>query len=570
MVGWSVPGVVHLRQVREDPVGRRVLARHRVTRKPLTITYLAPEFLADSEFRTRFRDEFARLAQVRDVRVARAHRYVEDDHGAAVISEHITGTSLRALLLAQGAVSTAAALVVLKDALLALIACHKAGLAHGDIKPEGMILTHTGRIRLVDFGLWTAQSRQLLARSTPFYLAPEQWNGPSVGPAGDIYAATVTFFECLLGAPPFYADGVAELSAKHQDGVAPVEAAPEPVRGLVERGLTKDPRNRPEARDLLALVDDVAAQAVRPGWERRGRRELAALLASRSALPDVPVPSWHSRAGAGYGKPVRLAAVIGGALALAAGLSSPPLAVLPGISIFGSGGRPPVLAFPEPDRGTVAVRAATNGPLADRAATGTGGRPLVRSLPAPNTQAAPYEGAGPGARHPGAAYPDGVSTDRPAPGHVTSATPACTQSLVDDHKPCTAVKPVPPGSAGSTTDPSEVSIPVSLPVQLPVPVPVPAAVEIPVELPVQVPVQLPAPVRPPAQVPQSIPRSDQAVPGRDNRFSKDFRAQPDRQGSRTMTRPERSETTRDSGRQQESHHQGGFGNSSGARNSGNR
>jgi hypothetical protein len=252
------------------------------------------------------------------------------------------------------------------------------------------------------------------------------------------------------------------------------------------------------------------------------------------------VPSWHSRAGAGYGKPVRLAAVIGGALALAAGLSSPPLAVLPGISIFGSGGRPPVLAFPEPDRGTVAVRAATNGPLADRAATGTGGRPLVRSLPAPNTQAAPYEGAGPGARHPGAAYPDGVSTDRPAPGHVTSATPACTQSLVDDHKPCTAVKPVPPGSAGSTTDPSEVSIPVSLP------------------------------VRPPAQVPQSIPRSDQAVPGRDNRFSKDFRAQPDRQGSRTMTRPERSETTRDSGRQQESHHQGGFGNSSGARNSGNR
>jgi hypothetical protein len=144
-----------------------------------------------------------------------------------------------------------------------------------------------------------------------------------------------------------------------------------------------------------------------------------------------------------------------------------------------------------------------------------------------------------------------VSTDRPAPGHVTSATPACTQSLVDDHKPCTAVKPVPPGSAGSTTDPSEVSIPVSLPVQLPVPVPVPAAVEIPVELPVQVPVQLPAPVRPPAQVPQSIPRSGQAVPGRD-------------------TRPERSETTRDSGRQQESHHQGGFGNSSGARNSGNR
>lgn len=574
MVGWSVPGMVHLRQVREDPVGRRVLARHRVTRKPLTITYLAPEFLADTEFRTRFRDEFARLAQVRDARIARVHRYVEDDDGAAVISEHTTGTSLRALLLAQGAVSTAAALVVFKDALLALIACHKAGLAHGDIKPEDVLLTHAGRVRLVDFGLWTAESRRLLARSTPFYLAPEQWNGPAFAPAGDVYAATVTFFECLLGAPPFYADGVAELSAKHQGAVAPVEMVPEPVRELVERGLTKDPRNRPEARDFLALVDVVAAEAVRPDWERRGRRELAALLANRSALPDVAVPSRHGRAGSVYGKPVRLAAVMGGALALAAGLSSPPLAVLPGISIFGSGGRPPVLAFPEPDRGTVAVRAVTNGPLADRTPTGTAGKPLVRSLPAPNVQAAPYEQAGPGAPHPGAVYPDGAAaTERPAPGYVTSATPACTQSLVDDHKPCTAVKPGTPGSAGPTTDPSQV--PVSLPVQLPVPVPVPAAVEIPVELPVQVPVQLPvpaqlpAPAQPPVQVPRSIPRSDQSVPARDNRFSKDFRAQPDWQGSRKLSRPERSETPDNSGRQLEGH-QRDFGNSSGPRNSGNR
>ncbi len=571
MVGWSVPGVVHLRQMREDPVGRRVLARHRVTRKPLAITYLSPEFLADAEFRTRFRDEFARLAQVRDPRVARAHRYVEDDHGAAVISEYVSGTSLRALLLAQGAVSTAAALVVLKDALLALIACQKAGLAHGDIKPEDVILTHAGRVRLVDFGLWTSEGRRLLARSTPFYLAPEHWSDPSASQLGDIYAATVTFFECLLGAPPFYADGVAELSAKHEGGVAPVEVVPELVRELVERGLTKDPRSRPEAQSLLTLVGDVAARAVRPGWERRGRRELAALVADRSALPDVSVPTRHGRAGSGYGKPVRLAAVMGGALALAAGLSSPPLAVLPGISIFGSGARPPVLAFPEPDGGTVAVRAATNGPLADRASTGTAGRPLVPSLSVPNIQAAaPYKYAGPDVPHPTAGYPDGASPDRRAPGQLTSATPACTHSLVDDHKPCTAVKPGTPGSAGSTTDPSEVSIPVSLPIQLPVPVQVPAAVEIPVEVPVPVPVQLPAPVQPPAQVPQPIPKVDHAVPRRDIHVPKDLRAQPDWQGSRKTMRAERSETTGHSGWQPENHTQRGFGSSSGPRNSGNR
>ena len=588
MVGWSVPGVVHLRQVREDPVGQRALARHRVTRKPLAITYLSPEFLADTEFRTRFRDQFGRLAQLRDARVARVHRYVEDDRGAAIISEHVSGTPLRALLLAQGAVSPAAALVLLKDALLALVACHKTGLAHGDIKPEDVILTDAGRVRLIDFGLWTTEGRRLLTRSTPFYLAPEQWSGP-LDQAGDIYAATVTFFECLVGAPPFYSDGVAELSAKHHGSVAPVEVVPEPVRELVVQGLTKDPRNRPEARSLLTLVGNVAARAVGPDWERQGRRELATLLSNRSTAPDVSAPRWYyHRAGSGYGKPVRLAAVMGGALALAAGLSSPPLAVLPGISIFSSGGRPPVLAFPEPERGAVAVRAVTNGPLADRVPTGTAGRPRsAPSLPAPN-QTAPYMHAGPDALRPGAGYPDGASSGRHTPGPAPSATSACTQVLVDGHKPCAAAKSGTPGSAGSTTDPSQASIPVSLPVQVPAPVEIPVQlpvqvpvqlpvqvpvqlpVQVPVQLPVQVPVQLPAPAQPPSQVPRSVPKRSQAVPKSDIHFRKDFQTQPDWQGPRKTMRAERPGTTGHSGRQPESHSQRGMGDSSGPRNSGNR
>jgi serine/threonine protein kinase len=491
MVGWSVPGVVQLREVREDPVGRRVLARHRITRKPLTITYLSPELLADSEFRTRFARDFARLARVRDARVARVHRYLECHHGAAVIGEHASGTSLRALLLAQGAVGTEAALVVFTDALRALAACHEVGLAHGDIKPEGVILSPAGRVRLGDFGLWTSDGRRLLTRSTPFYLAPEQWNSLSATPAGDVYAATVTFFECLAGAPPFYADGQAELSAKHEQSTLPVDVVPEPVRELVLRGLAKDPGSRPEARSLLAHVGDVAARAVGSDWERCGRRELTALLAGRSALPDVSVPARRSGgADRQHRKPVRLAAVMGGALALAAGLASPPLAViLPGGSIFSSGGRSPVLAFPEPDRDAVPVRVVTNGQLADRALTpaakartaGSVGRarPPVRSIPMPNIQTAPYEHTTPDTLHQkSSTHLGGAAQSQSTSGQSTPAPPACTQELMSAHKPCTAVDPEqsPPGSARSTSDPSQVLIPVSMPIQLPVPVKVPVEV----------------------------------------------------------------------------------------------
>ncbi|MGH3773938.1 MAG: serine/threonine protein kinase [Pseudonocardiaceae bacterium] len=412
---------------------------------------------------------------------------VKCHHGGAVMGGHVSGTSLRALLLAQGAVGTEAALVVLKDALRALAACHEVGLAHGGIKPEGVIFTPAGRVRLVDFGLGTSDGRRLLDRSTSFYLAPEQWSGAPATPAGDVYAATVTFFECLAGAPPFYADGAAELWAKHEQSTPPVDVLPEPVRELVARGLAKDPRGRPEARSLLAQVDQVAARTVGSGWERRGRRELSALLAGGSALSDVPVPVRRS-AGRQRGGPVRLAAVIGGALALAAGLASPPLAViLPGGSIFSSGGRSPVLAFPEPDRDTVPVRVATNGRLADRALTpaataGAAGslaraRPPAPSIPMPRSQSEPAEHATPDALHQGATSSDGAAQNQSpsgqsASGRSTVAPPACTRGLRSASKSCTAVIPEQPDpdSAKPTSDPSRVLIPVELPVALPTPV----------------------------------------------------------------------------------------------------
>lgn len=540
MAGWSVPGVVHPREVGEDSVGRRVVARHRITRKSLAITYLSPELLVDTEFRTRFAHDFARVARVREAHVARVHRYLECDHGAAVIGDHVSGMSLRALLLAHGAVGTAAALVVLKDSLLALAACHEAGLAHGDIKPESVILTPAGRVRLVDFGLWTSDGRQLLARSTPFYLAPEQWRGRPPNQAGDVYATTVTFFECLVGAPPFYADGVAELSAKHEHSTPDIDVVPEPVRELVARGLVKDPRNRPDARSLLTHVGDLAARAVGSDWERRGRRELATFVANRSGLPDVLVPDrrsdgWEQR------KPVRLAAVMGGALALAAGLSSPPLVViLPGAGVFGPFGRSPVLAFPEPGHDTVPVRVVTNGLLADRAlmpakAAAAGpvarARPPAPSIPGPQTQPAPQGRLTADGLHRGATHPDGTSQTLSTPDQSTPAPTTCIQQLGSDPKPCTAVNPEQPspGSAGTTSDPSQVPIPVSflLPVEVPVQLPVPVQVPVPVEAPVRMPAPASTPVRKKIQL-----RKDMNHP-------QDAQTQPDSQGfgQRTRTWP---------------------------------
>ncbi|MDQ4105464.1 MAG: serine/threonine protein kinase [Actinomycetota bacterium] len=505
MAGWSVPGVVHLREIREDPIGSRVVARHRITRQPVAVTYLSSELLADPEFCARFSREFEGLARVKDRRVARPHRYVMCDEGAAIVSDHVNGSPLRSVLLAHGAVSTETALVIFKDTLLALAAWHEAGLAHGDIKPENVILTPAGHVRLVDFGLWTFDGRRRLDRSTPFYLAPEQWTDGPAAPAGDVYAATATCFECLVGAPPFYADSPSELWAKHEHATLPIDVIPEPARDLVRSGLARDLRSRSDVQSLLAQVGDVAVRAVGTDWELRGRRELAALLAARSTAPGVTAPGLGSTAEGTHRNPVQLAAVMGGALMLAVGLASPPLAViLPGTPLFGSGGRSPVLAFPDPAR-DAPVRVVTNGLLADRAPVpgaqaGTAGpvteaRPPILANPVADAQTVPSAAE---VRHQDGAAKSQSTTGQSTTGQSTSSM--CTQNLIfSAHQPCKAMHPEQPTTDSTTTTPDPIpAIPVSLPVpvELPVPVQLPTAV------------QLPAPV----QAPKSIPIRNKTQP----------------------------------------------------------
>jgi len=347
MTGYALPGFVHVRQVRADLVGKRVVARHRITRRFVSVTHLSRDFLADVEFRTRFAAQAGQLARVRDARVARLREFVVSGDHAVVVADHAAGTPLRALRIEEGAIATEAAVVVLKEVLRGLAASHAMGVAHGDLKPENVLLTRSGRVLLVDFGLSTRESRRLLAWSTPFYLAPEQWNGGLATPAGDLYAAATTFFECLAGAPPFYADSPAALSALHGYSAPPLNAVPGPVRQLVERGLAKDMASRPSAREFLTQVDEVASHIFGPGWEHRGRRELTSLLTSSSHLPRPAVSaSLSDPADRIQRPPIRLTAALGGALVMAAGIASQQPGVLPPLGGSGAEEGPPAGASP--------------------------------------------------------------------------------------------------------------------------------------------------------------------------------------------------------------------------------
>src|SRR5579863_769255 len=282
MQGWDIPGYAQVKQLGEGGFGYVMLARHDASGTMVAIKYLLQARLEeDPGFADLFRAEAVVLASLDDPDIVRLYEYVESPSGAAIVMELIDGVSVRAILSHQGATTAEAALVVLQGSLLGLAAAHRRGVVHRDYKPENVLVGGNGVSKLTDFGIAARAGDRPVPAGTLAYAPPEQFAGAPASPAGDVYAATATFYECLTGRPPFTGATTEALLAQHRSQQVPVEAVPGPLRPLVTAGLAKDPADRPaDAAAFVASLRAVAAGVYGPGWEQRGRRALgeAALL----------------------------------------------------------------------------------------------------------------------------------------------------------------------------------------------------------------------------------------------------------------------------------------------------
>ncbi|HVS43685.1 MAG TPA: hypothetical protein VMU20_15645 [Candidatus Dormibacteraeota bacterium] len=269
----------------------------------------------------------ARLSALKALRhrsIAGLLDWVETEEGLVLVGELVDGVPLRALLDSTGLLPAEASLVVLRDSLLGAATANDAGLPRGDHRPETLMLTRKGEIRLLEVGLTTV--------ARPPYLAPEVWEGGPATPASDVYAATAVLVECVSGSPPYGAgEDLGELRARHLRAPIPVERVPEALRSLVRHGLDKDPRERcAEARLLLLELAAVAGGAFGSVWERRGREQLVAavrpleflfppprlLVAGAGAAAGAAERRDRRRAAAAILVAAALLAVVGGSLAL--------------------------------------------------------------------------------------------------------------------------------------------------------------------------------------------------------------------------------------------------------------
>ncbi|MGI5196476.1 protein kinase domain-containing protein [Streptomyces sp. CA-288835] len=184
-----------------------------------------------------------------------------------IVMELVEGRTIRDLLINAEAPGPEQALIIVSGVLEALAYSHQHGIVHRDIKPANVIITNTGAVKVMDFGiaraLHGAQSTMTqtgMVMGTPQYLSPEQALGKAVDHRSDLYATGCLLYELLALRPPFTGETPLSVVYQHvQDIPVPPseasDAAPPELDGLVMRSLAKEPDDRFQtAEEMRGLV----------------------------------------------------------------------------------------------------------------------------------------------------------------------------------------------------------------------------------------------------------------------------------------------------------------------------
>ena len=251
----------------------------------VAIKLLKSALAADPVFRSRFRHEAqaaARMAHPTIVRVFDAGEEVVRDAGGVetvvpyIVMEYVEGRLLKDII-ADGPLAIAEAARIAEGILTALEYSHRAGVVHRDIKPGNVMVTSSGQVKVMDFGIARAisDSAATMAQTssilgTAQYFSPEQARGETVDARTDLYASGVVLFEMLTGRAPFQGESAVAVAYQHvsEAPVAPSSVNPQvpaAMDAVVLHALAKDRFERFQtASDFRADVTAAASGQVPP------------------------------------------------------------------------------------------------------------------------------------------------------------------------------------------------------------------------------------------------------------------------------------------------------------------
>jgi serine/threonine protein kinase len=305
--------------------------------RELAIKRLLPDRVHDQEFQLRFRREAKHAASLNHPAIVTVYD-TGDEPGPTgemlpyIVMELVDGRTLRQVLAAEGPLVSQQAVEITADICGALEFSHRHGIIHRDVKPSNVMLTKTGQVKVMDFGVARAlddstTTHPSIVMGTALYMSPEQARGETVDARTDVYATGCLLYELLCGRPPFVGENPTSVADQHIGAdVRPPSTSngrvPPDLDAVVLKALAKNPVDRYQS--AAEMRADLLRVAERP--------EPPAADAGHAVPPRGPDGVVDIRAG---GRRI----LIGGLLTITCGLVAVALVASSGSPLAGGGAR---------------------------------------------------------------------------------------------------------------------------------------------------------------------------------------------------------------------------------------
>ncbi len=276
----------------EGGMGEVYRATDEQTKQQVAVKVLARQLTTHSESLERFRREAETLRQLDHPNIVKFVDAFEHDRQYVIVMEFVSGGSLFDLL-QQGLLPIDRARRIALELCDALIRSHHLNIIHRDIKPENVLLTEDGRPKLADFGVARLSEGSRMTRTgtqvgTPYYMAPEAWEGKALDAQADIWSLGVLLFEMLTGKLPFSGDTGAAvmnkvLTTKPPDLRKMRSDVPHGLVNIVSHMLTRDQKVRYQTTRQLA-ADLESGEFMKPTRPVQGTRIVTPDLNARTGI----------------------------------------------------------------------------------------------------------------------------------------------------------------------------------------------------------------------------------------------------------------------------------------------
>ncbi len=228
--------------------------------RDVAVKVLRADLARDPSFYLRFRREAQNAAALNHPAIVAVYDTGEAETTAGplpyIVMEYVDGVTLRDIVHTDGPMPPRRAIEVIADACQALNFSHQHGIIHRDVKPANIMISKTGAVKVMDFGIARAiadsgnsVTQTAAVIGTAQYLSPEQARGESVDARSDVYSLGCVLYELLTGEPPFIGDSPVAVAYQHvrEDPVPPSQMhsgiSPE-LDAVVLKALAKNPDNR--------------------------------------------------------------------------------------------------------------------------------------------------------------------------------------------------------------------------------------------------------------------------------------------------------------------------------------